>query len=255
MIKVGVVGATGRMGSEVCRAVLEDPATDLVAAIDPAGRGVEIAGSPVASSLEALTEAEAEVAVDFTHPSSVFENVLWCLSNGVHVVVGTTGLSDEELRKIGEAAVESGSNAFVAPNFAIGAVLLMHFATAAARHFDRAEIIELHHDQKADAPSGTALRTAELMNAERGEWPERGDSVESVEGARGASVGGIRIHSVRLPGLVAHQEVILGTSGQTLSIRHDSIDRVGFMPGVLLAVKAVPSMPGLTVGLEEILGL
>lgn len=255
MIRVGVIGAGGKMGSEVCRAVREDSSLELAAAVDSDSTNAVIEGVQVHGEFDALTAADVEVAVDFTHPSAVFENALWCLSAGIHVVVGTTGLAEEQLVKIGEAAIEGEANAFVAPNFAVGAVLMMHFAASAARHFERAEIIELHHDQKADAPSGTALRTAALMNAERGEWPDRGDSVEVIEGARGALVDGVRIHSVRLPGLVAHQEVVLGASGQTLSIRHDSIDRAGFMPGVLLAIKAVGSRRGLTVGLEELLGL
>lgn len=254
MIKVGVIGAAGKMGSEVCRAVMADPETELVAAVDPFSPGSMIHGVVVESELRSLTTAGVEVAVDFTHPGAVFENVLHCLEEGIHVVVGTTGLDTEQIAKIEKVAAEIGANAFVAPNFAIGAVLMMQFAKEAARYFDRAEIIELHHDQKADAPSGTAIRTAELMEAERGEWPQRADSVESIDAVRGGLVGGVRLHSVRLPGLVAHQEVILGADGQTLTIRHDSMDRSSFMPGVILAVKEVGQRPGLTVGLENLLG-
>lgn len=254
MIKVGVIGAAGKMGSEVCKAIVADPDTELVGAVDPFSPGALIHGVVIESDLKALSVAGAEVAVDFTHPSAVFENVLQCLDAGIHVVVGTTGLGDEEVETIEKAAAESGANAFIAPNFAIGAVLMMQFAKEAARHFERAEIIELHHDQKADAPSGTAIRTAELMEAERGPWPERSDSVESIDAVRGGLVGGVRIHSVRLPGLVAHQEIVFGTEGQTLTIRHDSMDRSSFMPGVILAVKEVVQRPGLTIGLENFLG-
>lgn len=254
MIKVGVVGAAGKMGSEVCKAVVADSGTELAAAVDPFSPGALVHGVVVESDLKALSGAGVEVAVDFTHPNAVFENALHCLEAGIHVVIGTTGLGEDEIGTIEKAAADSDANAFIAPNFAIGAVLMMQFAKEAARHFERAEIIELHHDQKADAPSGTAIRTAELMEAERGEWPERPDSVESINAVRGGLVGGVRIHSVRLPGLVAHQEVVLGTDGQTLTIRHDSTDRSSFMPGVILAIKEVAQRPGLTVGLESLLG-
>lgn len=255
MIKVAVLGAAGKMGQEVCGAVLSDSELELVAAVDPSAAGSTIASDLVIESdLNALQRTGAQVAVDFTHPEVVLSNVLCCLEAGVHVVVGTTGLGDEDLKVIEKATQQRGSNVFVAPNFAIGAVLMMEFAKEAARFFDRAEIIELHHDQKVDAPSGTAIRTARLMAAQRGNWPTRPDSVESIESTRGGLVGGVRIHSVRLPGLIAHQEVILGTAGQTLTIRHDSTDRSSFMPGVLLAIKAVGERAGLTVGLEHLLG-
>lgn len=254
MIKVGVIGAAGKMGSEVCKAIVADPGTELVAAVDPFSPGATIHGVAIESNLKTLPAAGTEVAVDFTHPSAVFDNVLQCLDAGIHVVVGTTGLSENEIATIEKAALETGANVFIAPNFAIGAVLMMQFAKEAARYFERAEIIELHHDQKADAPSGTAIRTAELMEAERGSWPARSDSVESIDAVRGGLVGGVRIHSVRLPGLVAHQEIVLGTDGQTLTIRHDSIDRSSFMPGVILAVKEVSQRRGLTLGLEHLLG-
>ena len=264
MIRVGVLGAAGRMGRMVCRAVAEDPDLALVAAVNP-GRsgepvarmaGVESVDVTVSESPEALLTAQAEVAVDFTTPDSVMGNVRWAIENGIHVVVGTTGLAGGDLDEIRRRLDEAGnrSNAIVAPNFALGAVLLQRFAEEAARFFPAAEIIELHHEGKADAPSGTAMATAERMAGARTE-DRRGPAGESVAGVRGGDVGGIRVHSVRLPGLVAHQEVIFGGVGQTLTIRHDSPQRESFMPGVILAVKAVAARPGLTVGLEPILGL
>lgn len=216
-IKVGVLGAAGRMGSTVCDAVESDGDLQLVARVDED------------DSLEVLVDAGAEVAVDFTTPGVVKDNVLFCLDNGIHAVVGTTGLSEEDLEEIRSRT--GTANAFVAPNFALGAVLMMQFAAQASRFYEHAEIIERHHEKKLDAPSGTALRTASLMEGE----PE--------------------IHSVRLPGLVAHQEVQLGAPGETLTIKHDSIDRVSFMPGVVLAVKKVGSLDGLTIGLEHLLDL
>ena len=223
MIKVGVIGAAGRMGSEVCRVVEEDPELELVARVDKDDK------------IESLVEAGAEVAVEFSQPSSVKENALFCLEHGVHVVVGATGLDADALSELEEAAVAHKANAFVAPNFALGAVLMMKFASEAAKHYERAEIIERHHDKKLDAPSGTALRTARLMNEARGNESD------------------IPIHAVRLPGLVAHQEVVFGAAGETLTIKHDSLERSSFMPGVLLAVKRVASLPPLTVGLEHLL--
>jgi 4-hydroxy-tetrahydrodipicolinate reductase len=254
-IRVGVLGATGRMGRTVCSAVAADPALDLVAAVNLAA-GETVESVEVADRRDALLEAGAEVAVDFTRPDAVLDNVLWCVGNGVHAVVGTTGMSPDDLDRISGAVQEAGgrSNVFVAPNFAIGAVLMMHFAEQAARFLPAAEIIELHHDGKVDAPSGTALSTARKIAAARDD-AYRGPDAESLPGSRGGDAEGVRIHSVRLPGLVAHQEVILGGPGQTLSIRHDSLDRASFMPGVLLAVKEVAGRPGLTVGLERLLGL
>ena len=263
MIRVGVIGACGRMGRAVCRAVLDDPVLDLVAAVDRSHAGETVGsligdpGADVAVSelLEALTDAGAEVAVDFTHPNVVMENIRWGIARGLHLVVGTTGLSPEDLDEIRSLldAEGSRSNVVVAANFAVGAVLMQRFAAEAARHFPAVEIIELHHEGKADAPSGTALATARRLAGERPEaWA--GPGGESLGGARGGDVEGIRIHSVRLPGLVAHQEVIFGGPGQTLTIRHDSTDRSSFMPGVLLAVKAVGTRSGLTVGLEPLLG-
>ena len=262
MIRVGVFGALGRMGAEVCRAVLADPETQLVAAVDPQANGEKIAvrgGSvTIGDEIDVISQADTDVVVDFTHPDAVMDNVRWCIRHAVHVVVGTTGLSDANLDEMRALIAEEDSetNVFVAPNFAIGAVLMMRFAAQAARYLPHAEIIELHHNNKADAPSGTALATVDAMLAARGPAPTDGvESVESIDGARGAAVEGIHVHSVRLPGLVAHQEVILGGNGQTLTIRHDSTDRSSFMPGVLLAVKHIHEHPGLTIGLENLLSL
>lgn len=256
-LRVGVLGAGGRMGTEVCRAVGDAPDMVLAAAVDPAG-GRDASGTELARDPVALTDAECCVAVDFTHPDAAPANVDWCLDHGVHVVVGTSGFDAARLEAIGRRAEAAASNVIVVPNFAIGAVLMMRFAEMAAPFMERVEVIELHHDAKADAPSGTAQSTAERLSAARaavGGWPERGDSVESVPGSRGGLVGGVRVHSVRLPGLVAHQEVIFGATGQTLTLRHDSIDRSSFMPGVLLAVRSVADRPGLTVGLDPLLGI
>ena len=261
-VRVGVFGAGGKVGSTVCAAVLRDPDLELVAAVDPHHAGIDVShftggpadGLQISSSASALGDAGAEVAVDFTFLDAARENVSWCASNGVHAVVGTTGFTDADLA--GFAGAFTTSNCLIAPNFAIGAVLMMRFAEMAAPWFETAEIIELHHDQKLDAPSGTAMRTAELMAAASDEWGK--DPTEKVvaEGARGgAAAAGIRVHSVRLRGLVAHQEVLLGTEGQSLSIRHDSYDRSSFMPGVVLACKHIAEHPGLTVGLEPFLGL
>jgi 4-hydroxy-tetrahydrodipicolinate reductase len=243
-IKVGVLGAAGRMGSTVCQAVDGDAELGLVARVDH--------GDP----LDALVDAGAQVAVDFTTPGAVKDNVRFCLEHDIHAVVGTTGLAADDLDEIEAWAKGSQANCFVAPNFAIGAVLMMQFAAKAVPYFDSAEIIERHHERKLDAPSGTALRTAELMNAARdADWVEPADETETLRGSRGGRSDGIHIHSVRAPGYVAHQEVILGAPGETLTIRHDSVDRVSFMPGVLLAVKSVADRPGLTVGLEHLLEL
>jgi 4-hydroxy-tetrahydrodipicolinate reductase len=261
VIKVGVFGAAGRMGATVCNAVLGAGDMELAAAVDPpcAGRpleefGVQGTGLAVAGGPEALADAGAEVAVDFTHASAARENIAWCAANSVHAVVGTTGLSPEDLTSIGDLFAGSGANVLVAPNFAIGAVLMMKFAAMAAPWFETAEIIELHHDGKVDAPSGTAMHTAARMAEASADWAP--DPTKSVvaEGARGGvAPGGIHIHSVRLRGLVAHQEVLLGTTGQSLSIRHDSYDRTSFMPGVLLAVRRIADHPGLSVGLDAYL--
>lgn len=264
MIRVGVIGACGRMGLMVCRAVAEADDLALVAAIDRSKVGQRIGALighpkidvPVSDELDRLLEAEVEVAIDFTHPDVVMDNVRWCIDHGIHLVVGTTGITQEDLQEIERAmAAEGGeSNVIVASNFALGAVLLLRFAAQAVRVFPAVEVIELHHDQKADAPSGTAIATIRRLAEERAE-PWRGPLPETLEGVRGGDVDGIRVHSVRLPGLVAHQEVIFGGQGQTLTIRHDSTDRSSFVPGVLMAARAVMTRPGLTVGLEPLLGM
>lgn len=258
-MRVGVFGAGGRMGAEVCRAVAADADLELVAAVDPCGSGRERppGGVAITPSAESFLDAGAQVAVDFTELSAARENLAWCAAHGVHAVVGTTGFTEGdlvELRRLFPA--DGGVGCFIAPNFAIGAVLMMRFAELAAPWFDSAEIIELHHDNKVDAPSGTAILTAQRMASASAEWSADPTRTEVVAGARGAlGPAGIRIHSVRLRGLVAHQEVLLGTNGQSLTIRHDSYDRSSFMPGVLLAVKAVADQPGVIVGLDRLLGL
>lgn len=243
-MRVAVIGARGRMGSEVCRAVEADPDLELVAQV--------VHGD----ELGVVTEAKPDVAVEFTTPASVKENVRFCLEHNIHVVVGTTGLSDGDLQEVRSWAETSEANAFVAPNFAIGAVLMMRFAAAAAPHFDSTEVIERHHEKKIDSPSGTALRTAQMMNEARGRaWVATPEESEMVKGSRGGDVEGIHIHSLRLPGSVAHQEVVFGGVGETLTIRHDSLERSSFMPGVILAVKKIPTLGPLTVGLEHLLDL
>jgi len=253
------------MGREVCRAVVEDPECVLVAAVDSQGCGENVGALighselklEISDELDALTDAEVDVAVDFTHPDSVMDDVRWCVRHAVHCVVGTTGISAADLDEIRALIEEEGneSNVFVAPNFAIGAVLMMRFAAAASRWLPSVEIIELHHSGKAEAPSGTAIKTAEEIAKARSEGGEAPPSREIFPGARGGEVAGIRVHSVRLPGLVAHQEVIMGGPGQSLTIRHDSYDRASFMPGVLLAIKAITKHPGLAYGLENLLDL
>lgn len=245
MIKVGVLGARGKMGSTVCDAVEAAPDMELVAAID-----IDDDRAPL---------TVAEVAVDFTHPGAVMDNLRWCVTNGLHVVAGTSGFSAERLDEVRDAvAAAPGVGVLVVPNFSIGAVLMMRFAAAAAGFFESVEIVELHHPTKVDAPSGTARRTAELVAAARreaGAEPMPDATRDSLPGARGAEVEGVPVHSVRLRGLIAHQEVLLGASGETLTIRHDSLDRVSFMPGVLAAVRHARDHPGLTVGLDAALGL
>ena len=253
MIRVGVVGAGGRMGREVARAVNADPEMDLVAAIDPKAAGDAVEGVAVVAHLSGVLDAGAEVAVDFTAPDAVMPTLRWTVGNGIHAVVGTTGISPADLDELRSLTDGASANVFVASNFAIGAVLMMRFAEQAARHLPAAEVIELHHDRKVDAPSGTALATARAMAAARGPVPSAPGGDDDHPGARGTDVDGVRVHSVRLPGLVAHQEVILGGPGQTLSIRHDTTDRSCFMPGVLMAIRAVGSRPGLTVGLDALL--
>jgi 4-hydroxy-tetrahydrodipicolinate reductase len=260
-VRVGVFGAAGRMGATVCQAVSDDPDLSLVAAVDPHHVGLDLrqvtrvrSDLHIARTADEFGAAGVQVAVDFTHKDAARENLDWCARHGVHAVVGTTGFSDDDFAEIERQFTTS--NCVIAPNFAVGAVLMMHFAALASPWFETAEIIELHHDQKVDAPSGTAMLTAERMAEASGRWNADPTTEHVVPGARGGVTAGcIPVHSVRLRGLVAHQEVLLGTTGQTLSIRHDSLDRSSFMPGVLLAVKAVLERPGLTVGLDPILGL
>jgi 4-hydroxy-tetrahydrodipicolinate reductase len=260
------------MGREVCRTVLGRPGLELVAAVDPLHGGADLgpligadAGPLVVTDgLGSLTAARVEVAVDFTRLEAARATLAFCADAGIHAVVGTTGFTEADLEDLGRRFAGPGSgapNCVLASNFAIGAVLMMRFAALAAPWFDSAEIVELHHEAKRDAPSGTSLRTAEVMaaaraGAGRGEFLADATSTVVVEGARGgAGPAGVRMHSVRLPGLVAHQEVLFGAAGQGLTIRHDSYDRVSFMDGVLLAVDAVASRPGLTLGIEPLLGI
>jgi 4-hydroxy-tetrahydrodipicolinate reductase len=259
-IRVGVFGAGGRMGSTVCRAVLDAPGMELVAAVDPLHAGIDLSqlgvhgtSVQVSAKATALREADAQVAVDFTILDAARQNLAWCADNNVHAVVGTTGFTDQELSELAEQFRRSEANAVIAPNFAIGAVLMMRFAEQAAPYFESAEIIELHHDQKVDAPSGTAVLTAQRIAAASKDWSDDPTTTVVAEGARGGTVSGIPVHAVRLRGLVASQEVLLGTTGQSLSIRHDTYDRSSFMPGVLLAVHKVMDTPGLTVGLDNLL--
>jgi 4-hydroxy-tetrahydrodipicolinate reductase len=260
-LRVGVFGAGGRMGSTVCQAVVGDPDLELVAAVDPHHAGIDVrqvskcdSELQISPGAEALEHADAEVAVDFTEAAAARKNLRWCAQHGVHAVVGTTGFSEKDLAEVRSEFTKS--NCVIAPNFAIGAVLMMRFAEMAAPYFETAEVIELHHDEKVDAPSGTAMLTVERMANASSEWAADPTKKEVVKGARGGEgPGGIHVHAVRLRGLVAHQEVLLGTTGQSLTIRHDSFDRSSFMPGVVLAVKAVADRPGLTVGLDELLGL
>ena len=264
-MRVGVLGATGRMGQFVCAAVLGAPDLELAAAVaGPSGAGRPLGelvpGAPeellVGEDLSDFLAAEAEVVVDFSRPEATAAAVEGLLPEGVHLVSGTTGLPDEVMDDLANLAGKADhGNVVWAPNFALGAVLAMHFAAVAGRFYPAAEVIELHHQGKADAPSGTALRTARAIAAARDRTAGPGRGSESVAGVRGGEVEGVRVHSVRLPGLVAHQEVIFGGQGEVLTMRHDSLDRSSFMPGVLLAVQAVATRPGLTVGLEPLLGL
>jgi 4-hydroxy-tetrahydrodipicolinate reductase len=253
-IRVGVFGAGGRMGATVCAAVNADPTLELVAAVDPAHAGEVVEGMAVSAAPETMADADVQVAVDFTVAAAAKDNMAWCASHGIHAVVGTTGLSATDLDDLRTAFTTS--NCIVAPNFAIGAVLMMRFAELAAPYFDTAEVIELHHDAKTDAPSGTAMMTASRMAAASSSWTPDPTRQVVVEGARGGiGPGGIHVHSVRLHGLVAHQEVLLGTTGQSLTLRHDSYDRTSFMPGVVLAVQRIADVPGVTLGLDALLGI
>jgi len=246
-IKVGVLGARGRMGATTVAAINETDDLELVAALD------------LGDDIAQLVTSGAQVVVDFTHPDSVMNNLEYAINHGINVVVGTTGFDSKKLETIrGWLTANPNVGALIAPNFGLGAVLMMQFAAQASKYFESVEIIELHHPNKVDAPSGTASRTAELINEARASVNKEAmpDATSSgLEGARGATIGDVHIHSVRLRGLVAHQEVVLGELGETLTIRHDSIDRTGFMAGVLLGIRKVVATPGLTFGLEHFLDL
>lgn len=265
LLRVAVSGALGKMGREVVRAVVNDPALQLVGAVDPNGQTETVNAMfgftrdtdlNFDTTLRKMLQREKpDVCVDFTHPDAVFDNTMTIIEAGCRPVIGTTGLSLEQMDWIDQALRDKALGGLVVPNFAIGAVLMMKFAQEASRYFDHAEIIEMHHNKKVDAPSGTAIKTAELMSRNQERFgPTNAEEKESLEGARGASgPAALRVHSVRLPGLVAHQEVLFGAPGQILTIRHDSLDRICFMPGVILAVKKVKELIGLTYGLEHIL--
>ncbi len=246
-IKVAILGAKGRMGTESVKAISAADDLELVASLD------------LGDSLDLLKSSGAEVVLDFTHPDSVMKNIEYAINSGIHVVVGTTGIDSQRMDVIKSLLAKNPKvGAIIAPNFALSAVLMMQFAAKAATYFDSVEIIELHHPDKADAPSGTATRTAELISdarakAKKSAMPDKTSS--GLAGARGAKVGDVPIHSIRLRGLVAHQEVLMGDQGETLSIRHDSIDRSGYMPGVLLAIRSVKTRAGLTFGLENLLDI
>jgi len=246
-ITVAVLGAKGRMGTESVKAISAANDLDLVASLD------------LGDSLDLLKSSGAQVVLDFTHPDSVMKNLEYAINSGINVVVGTTGFDGKRIEEVKALLAKNPQvGAIIAPNFGLGAVLMMQFAAKAATYFESVEIIELHHPEKADAPSGTAARTAELISdvrakAKKSAMPDKTSS--GLAGARGAKVGDVPIHSIRLRGLVAHQEVLLGDQGETLSIRHDSIDRSGFMPGVLLALRSVSTRPGLTFGLENLMDI
>jgi 4-hydroxy-tetrahydrodipicolinate reductase len=246
-IKVAVLGAKGRMGTESVKAISAADDLELVASLD------------LGDSLDLLKSSGAKVVLDFTHPDSVMKNLDYAINSGINVVVGTTGFDSKKIEEVKALLAKNPQvGAIIAPNFGLGAVLMMQFAAKAATYFESVEIIELHHPEKADAPSGTATRTAELISDARAKvkksaMPDKTSS--ALAGARGAKVGDVPIHSVRLRGLVAHQEVLLGDQGETLSIRHDSIERIGYMPGVLLAIRSVSTRPGLTFGLENLMDI
>jgi 4-hydroxy-tetrahydrodipicolinate reductase len=244
-MRVGVLGARGKVGTTMCAAVRDADDLSLSAEVD------------AGDALEMFTDSATEVVIDFTHPDVVMDNLKFLIGNGVHAVVGTTGFTADRIATVrGWLAESPHTGVLIAPNFAIGAVLSMYFAQKAAPYFESAEVIELHHPQKADAPSGTATRTAALIAQARKGMPPNPDATSTgLPGARGADVDGIPVHSVRLTGLVAHQEVLFGTMGETLTIRHDSLDRTSFVPGVLLAVRQIPHRPGLTIGLEALMNL
>lgn len=244
------------MGATVCGAVALDPELELVAAVDPHHAGGSVEGCAIAGELRAFADARCDVVVDFTVAEVARTSVPWMALHGIHAVVGTTGLTDHDLDAFREAFGNGGANCLVAPNFAVSAVLMMRFAEIAAPFFDTAEVIEYHHDGKVDAPSGTAAETARRIAAASEHWAPDRTTRETLPGSRGgAGPAGVRLHAVRMRGMVAHQEVLLGTLGQTLTIRQDSYDRASFMPGVLLACKRIADHPGLTVGLDPYLGL
>jgi len=255
-MRVAVTGSAGRMGSAVCEAVVADQELDLVAAIDPSAQGqTDSTGSVgMVNSLEDVSSTDIDVLVDFTVADAARENISWCAENGVHAVIGTSGLTEEDFSLYRKTF--TSSNCLVAPNFAIGAVLLMRFAEMAAPFFPTAEIIELHHDKKIDAPSGTAMGTLKRMAEASGDWGSDPTEHENLPGSRGGlGDGGITVHSVRLRGLVAHQEVLLGGDGETLTLRHDSLDRSSFMGGITLACRVIGEHRGVTVGLDAYLGI
>ena len=249
------------MGRTVCEAVIGDPGLELVAAIDPQHDGLDLrpatavdADLRILGSPDGMAAAGAEVAVDFTAAEAARENARWCAANGVHAVIGTSGLTDEDIAEF--ATLFTSSNCMIAPNFAIGAVLMIRLGELAAPYFDSVEILEQHHDGKIDAPSGTAMHTAERLAAVKHEWAADPTQRENLNHPRGAvGAGGIHVHSMRLRGIIASQDVVFGTTGQTLSIRHDTFDRSSFMPGVLIAVKRIAEHPGVTVGLDHYLGI
>ena len=256
MLQVGVFGAGGRMGATVCEAVAADPDLELVAAVDPNRVGAAAGGAVAVADRQAVADARADVVVDFTIAEAARDNLIWLAEQRIHAVVGTTGFTDEDLAQFDDAFTSAGRACIIAPNFAISAVLMMRFAELAAPYFDTAELIELHHDAKIDAPSGTARLTVEKMAAASDTWAPDPTEHEMLSGVRGAEgPAGIRVHAVRMRGMVAHHEVILGTEGQTLTIRQDSTDRSSFMPGVLAAVKAASDRSGLIVGLDSLLDI
>ncbi len=260
MIRVGVFGAAGRMGQEVCKAVLGAPDADLVAVVDRFGEGEPLRSLGIDSDLalgsdrQALLDANAEVVVDFTRLDAARENLAWLAENGIHAVVGTTGFTDDDIASLRSAF--TASNCLVAPNFSISAVLMMRFAELAAPHFDSVEVIELHHDGKIDAPSGTAMMTVERIAEASSEWTTDPTENEVVAGARGGKgPANIPVHAIRMRGLEAHQEVLFGATGQLLTIRQDAFDRSSYMPGVLLGIREVAERSGLTEGLDSLLGI
>lgn len=261
-IKVLVSGACGKMGQEVMKAVLNDAELTLAGAVDVQNTGKDVGpiigmeplGVVVRNDLAtAIRLDKPQVMVDFTTPMTVMNNLRMALQAKIHAVVGTTGFSSENLQEIAGLSSDSGANVLIAPNFAIGALLMMRFTAEAAKYFPQVEIIELHHDQKLDAPSGTSIKTAEMILKGRGELSQKAIGEEKIKGVRGGEMGGVHLHSIRLPGLIAHQEVIFGGQGQTLTIRHDSLSRESFMPGVVFAIKHISHRPGLTYGLDELL--